>query len=212
VSEPAGFVSIAGELRHEMEKVKGSRFIASAAPVGDAAEALAFVERLRADFPDSRHTCWAYRVGVLGDEFRYSDDGEPSGSAGKPIDRELTGAGLTCVALGVTRYFGGTKLGVGGLMRAYGGAAKEVLLLAEKRRLLLCADVRVEHPYECSGAVQGALVALGLETYDPSYEAAVEFGLRVPLARLEEVLGELRERCAGRATIEVGATKAREEA
>ncbi len=97
-------------------------------------------------------------------------------------------------------------------MRAYGGAAKQVLLLAEKRRLLLCADVRVEHPYECSGAVQGAIAGLGLETYDPSYEAAVGFGLRVPLGRLEEVLAELRERCAGRATIEVGATKAREEA
>ena len=211
MSEEAGFLSIGGEERHEIEKIKGSRFLATAAPVGDAAEALAFVERLKAEFADSRHTCWAYRLGLDGSDFRYADDGEPSGSAGQPILKEIAGAGLTQVAVGVTRWFGGTKLGVGGLMRAYGGAAKEVLARAAVRRLVLCADVSVRHPYDCSGAVQGALAALGMDALAPQYEAEVAFELRVPLARLDLVLEELSERTAGRARIEVGETKAREE-
>ena len=111
--------------RVEIEKVKGSRFLADAVPVADEARALAVVEGVRAEHPDASHHCWAYRL--EGGRERADDDGEPRDSAGAPILRHLQGADLADVVVVVTRWFGGTKLGRGGLVRAYGAAAAAVL-------------------------------------------------------------------------------------
>ena len=101
-------------------KVKGSRFIAEATDVRDEEMTMAFVADVRGREPGATHHCWAYRLGTGGDAFRYNDDGEPSGTAGPPILRQIDALGLTNTLVVVTRYYGGTKLGTGGLLRAYG--------------------------------------------------------------------------------------------
>ena len=190
----------AAELRHEIDKIKGSRFIATVAPVQTAEEAGAAVERVRGEFNDARHHCFAYRLGSGGERFRYSDDGEPSGSAGRPIDQQIEAHDLTDVVVVVTRYFGGTKLGVGGLRRAYGGAAAAALERVAVRTVVVTREVAFEHPYECSGAVQGLLAARGLAPRSAEYGASVRLVLSVPVGEVEGFLEELRERTAGRAS------------
>jgi uncharacterized YigZ family protein len=124
--------------RHESE-IRKSRFLAQAAPVDDAATAMAFVR----DLSDrtATHNCWAYRIGQ---DYRFNDDGEPGGSAGKPILAAIDGQKLDRVAVVVTRWFGGIKLGVGGLLRAYGGMAAECLRQAERVPIVALTRVAVE--------------------------------------------------------------------
>lgn len=107
------------------EDIKKSRFIAHAAPVSTAQEALAFFARLHE--PEATHNCWAFKVGQ---NYRFNDDGEPGGTAGRPILQAIEGQDLTNVAVLVIRYFGGVKLGTGGLVRAYGGCAAKCLRAA----------------------------------------------------------------------------------
>jgi uncharacterized YigZ family protein len=125
----------AAEMRTET-KVKNSLFIATAAPVNSVDEAKAFVQRIRAEFADATHNVPAYLVGFGNTVTAHcADDGEPAGTAGRPMLAVLQGSGIGDVAVVVTRYFGGTKLGTGGLVRAYSDAVKEVLAqlpLAEK--------------------------------------------------------------------------------
>lgn len=109
---------------------KRSRFISYAVPVRTAEEAKTAVEAYRKRFYDARHVCWAYRIGAAGDIFRSNDDGEPSGTAGKPILGQLLSNGLTDVLVVVIRYFGGIKLGTGGLIVAYRTAAAEAVAAA----------------------------------------------------------------------------------
>ncbi len=196
------FRTLAAETRWEPPKTKGSRFLAVLAPVGSRAEALELVERLRAEFGDATHHCWAYRLGRDGEDWRYGDDGEPSGSAGRPMLQQLEGRTLTGVAAVVVRWFGGTKLGVGGLVRAYGGAVAEALDRAEVKEVIFTRRLRVEHPYTCSGAVQSVLVAAGLEPREARYGADVSFVVDVPEARVEAFVRELVDRTAGLGRVE----------
>lgn len=117
------FWTVAGDATLE-EKVKGSRFIASVSRVANRDEALALFARQTVAYPQASHYCWAYR---LEDDYRFSDDGEPSGTAGRPIFEVLEKRDLSEVAAVVVRYFGGTKLGAGGLVRAYAGTAAKAL-------------------------------------------------------------------------------------
>ena len=109
---------------------KKSRFIATVLPVETEEEALAFIESLRKKYWDATHNCYAYVVGERNEIQRCSDDGEPSGTAGRPMMDVLAGAGVHNAAVVVTRYFGGTLLGTGGLVRAYSGAVREALKAA----------------------------------------------------------------------------------
>ena len=118
--------TLASPWRHE-EDIRKSRFLAQAAPVDSAAEALAFVEAV-AD-ATATHNCWAYRIG---DAYRFNDDGEPGGTAGRPMLQAIDGQGCDRVVVVVTRWYGGIKLGAGGLARAYGGTAAECLRLAPR--------------------------------------------------------------------------------
>lgn len=118
--------TLASPWRHE-EDIRKSRFLAQAAPVGSAAEALAFVEA--AGDATATHNCWAYRIG---DAYRFNDDGEPGGTAGRPMLQAIDGQGCDRVVVVVTRWYGGIKLGAGGLARAYGGTAAECLRLAPR--------------------------------------------------------------------------------
>jgi len=196
------YLTLAGELRHEGPKVKGSRFVATVAPVTDEEEAKALLARVRRELHDARHHGSAWRLGPAGDRFRSSDDGEPSGSTGKPILAAIEGRELTDVAVIVTRWFGGTKLGVGGLVRAYGGAAAEALDLAPVLRVELRRRFRLRFPYECTGPVQGMLSELGLEPEGGDWGEEVELRLAVPLGQCEVLLAAFTERTAGRGAIQ----------
>lgn len=114
-----------------VREIKRSRFIAMAAPITSEEEARSFL--LAQSDPTANHNCWAWRIGQT---YRFSDDGEPSGTAGKPILQAIDGQSLDGVVVVVTRFFGGILLGSGGLMRAYGGTAAEMLRLAEKREVI----------------------------------------------------------------------------
>lgn len=118
--------TLAGPFRHE-EEIRKSRFIAQAAPVATPADALAFFSAV--GDAGATHNCWAYRIG---DAYRFNDDGEPGGTAGRPILAAIDGQGCDQVAVVVTRWYGGIKLGAGGLVRAYGGSAAECLRLAPR--------------------------------------------------------------------------------
>ena len=124
------------EHRHE-DEIRKSRFLAQAAPAADVETATAFIAR--ASDPTASHNCWAYRIGQA---YRFNDDGEPGGSAGKPILQAIEGQDMDRVAVVVTRWFGGTKLGVGGLVRAYGGTAAECLRRAEREPIVDIVRVR----------------------------------------------------------------------
>lgn len=196
------YSTIAAEVEHEIDKVKGSRFLALAAPVKTPEEALAVVERARKRFHDARHWGFAWRLGPSGAELRYSDDGEPSGSTGKPIFQELEGRELCDVVVVVTRWFGGTKLGVGGLVRAYGGAAGAALDLAERRTVVLTERLRLTYAYDCAGPIEGLLAELDLRPAEATYTDEVQLELDVPLGKIERLLEEFRDRTAGRGRVE----------
>ena len=134
--------------------VKHSRFLALAAPVASAEAALGFLQDV-AD-ADATHNCWAYRIG---DAYRSSDDGEPAGTAGRPILAAIDGQGFDRVMVVVTRWFGGVKLGAGGLVRAYGGTAAEALRTAQRRELVAEAEVVLACGFEDIAGVHAALAA-----------------------------------------------------
>ncbi len=192
------FRTLTGETRFEIEKQKGSRFLGCATPVRDEEEAKRYLDAVRAEFHDARHHCWAWRLAPDGEPWRYSDDGEPSGSAGRPILQQLEGADVSGAMVVVVRWFGGTKLGVGGLVRAYGAAAREVLEAAEIRTVIRTRRVRFAYPYDCEGAVQGLLSATGLAPVASAYGAACELAFDVPLPQVERFVAEFVDRTAGR--------------
>ena len=199
---PERFTTLAAASRYEPEKIKGSRFIACVAPAATSEEASGFVESVRADFSDARHVCFAWRLGAAGDVTRSNDDGEPSGSAGRPILMQIEGHEVSNAVAAVVRYFGGVKLGVGGLMRAYGGAAGQALDRAELLEVEVQVRLRCVHSYGDSGAVQGVLAAWDLTAQDEEYGEAVCFSIDVGLRAVEAVETALRDVTAARATTE----------
>ena len=140
------------------QEIRKSRFVAQAAPVTDVDVAMAFIEQH--SIADAGHNCWAYRIG---NDYRFNDDGEPGGTAGRPILAAIEGQGLDGVVAIVSRWFGGIKLGAGGLMRAYGGSAAECLRNAPRAVLLDRVELRVH----CKFAALPILLA-HLDDYDAS--------------------------------------------
>ena len=120
------------------EEIKKSRFIARASPVNSSEEAMEFLQKVRE--PSATHNCWAYKIGQ---EYRFNDDGEPGGTAGRPILGAIEQQAMDRVMVVVTRYFGGIKLGAGGLARAYGGVASSCLRLADKGQLIPMTTIRL---------------------------------------------------------------------
>ena len=192
--------SVATALTYEPPKVKGSRFIAHVAPAASAEDAVAFLEARRAEYRDATHNCFAWRLGDA-DAFRAGDDGEPSGTAGRPILREIDGRRLLRVVVVVTRYFGGTKLGTGGLIRAYGGAAAAALDQAEIVESRIRRTLRLRFGYDLSGTVEGTLHSFDVASGTASYGEDV----RMEVAAAEEDVDALRkalfESTAGRIVI-----------
>jgi uncharacterized YigZ family protein len=197
------FRTLRARLRFEPEKTKGSRHIATLVPIQSEDEARAVLDRVAAELPRASHHAYAWRLGLDRETFRYSDDGEPSGSAGIPILRQIDGRGVTNLIVVVTRYFGGTKLGVGGLVRAYGGACQEALKVAEIIEVRLTRRVSIEFDYALSSAVQAVVAAVGFEPVKSNYGERVTICFDVPEGQVESFVSELRERCANQIVIEV---------
>ncbi len=190
--------TVAEPLCLEIPRIKGSRFIASVAPAADGDEAMAHVAAVKTLHHAARHHCWAWRTGPGGDVFRSSDDGEPSGSAGRPILQAIVGAELTFVAVVVTRYFGGTKLGVGGLVRAYGGAAAEALAAATVRIVVPTRAVIVSVDYAQMGLIEVFCAREGLTADQAEYGERVTLRFDVPVADAEPMIERLFQASAGR--------------
>lgn len=180
--------TLAAPATHALE-VRHSRFLAHAAPVDAPAAAMAFIAR--ASEPEATHNCWAWRIGQ---EYRSSDDGEPAGTGGRPILAAIDGQGCDRVAVVVTRWYGGIKLGAGGLVRAYGGTAAECLRLAERRPLVAMAALELACAFEDLGAVHVALAAHAAEKSGERFEAdGAHLSLSLPAARVEALQARLRD-------------------
>ncbi|HEU4773265.1 MAG TPA: YigZ family protein [Lysobacter sp.] len=188
--------TLADRARHETE-VKHSRFLALAAPVESPEAALAFVAEV--GDPAATHNCWAYRISDL---YRSSDDGEPAGTAGRPILSAIDGQGFDQVVMVVTRWFGGIKLGAGGLVRAYGGCAAECLRTAPRRELVEFVYCTIAFGFADTGAVHAALAAHGADKLDEQFDATgSRLRLRLPADRLEALRGQLRDATRDRARV-----------
>lgn len=188
-------------MRLEIEPILGSRFIATLVPAEDDAALQRALEEVRAEMPDATHHCWAWRALGTGVE-RCSDDGEPGGTAGRPILARLAGAKVVCALLVVTRYYGGTKLGTGGLVRAYGAAASAVLDAADlevhvdTQRFALTLDYAHQH------AVEQALAHCDAQILDRTFGARVTLQVALPEARIEEARRALADATNGATTLE----------
>jgi uncharacterized YigZ family protein len=177
---------------------KRSRFLAIADLAGTPAAALALVAERRREHHDAAHHGFAFKVGELE---RYSDDGEPAGTAGKPILNAITAAGLESVAVVVTRYFGGVKLGPGGLVRAYGEAAREALARsgAEERFRRRCVSVAFD--FDLTSPVHHLMQKFDAQTLDSAYSDRVQLTLELRRSRCTRFLEELRDATSGRAEV-----------
>lgn len=154
---------------------KKSRFIATVRPVKTEEEAKAFIEEMKKKYWNATHNVFAYQIGERNELQRFSDDGEPQGTAGMPVLSVLKGEDIKDTAIVVTRYFGGTLLGTGGLVRAYGHSAKEGLLAAGIVELVLYRKYSVLAAYPDSGKVQYEILQDGHELFDTIYTEQVEF-------------------------------------
>ena len=154
------YLTVDGVTENTVE-IKRSKFIATLSHVESGEDAEAFVRAVRKRYPDATHNCYAYIADELGNETRFSDDGEPGGTAGQPMLEVLKKRGVVKAAVVVTRYFGGIKLGAGGLVAAYTDSVSEVLDAAGIRRMTECAEVTVECDYSDHSAIESALTRAG---------------------------------------------------
>jgi len=181
--------------------ISGSEFIGHVRPVETVVAAESFVEAIRAEYDDATHNVPAYRVRADPLREYANDDGEPSGSAGKPALNVLQGQDLENVAVVVTRYFGGTELGVGGLVRAYSRAVKDAIDVAGVREERPHERLHIEVAYDDSGTVRGILESESVE-FDADYGEDVQFSVRVPTATSDELRERIASATSGRAAIE----------
>jgi len=180
--------TLAAPASHELE-IKHSRFLARAAPIIDAAQALAFIQSV--SVADATHNCWAYRHG---NDYRSSDDGEPAGTAGRPILAAIDGQGYDRIAVVVTRWYGGIKLGAGGLVRAYGGTAAECLRLAERSPLVPMTERILQCGFEDMGIVHTLLGNVGAEKLDEHFlPEGLRLHVRLPADQIDALALRLRD-------------------
>ena len=170
---------------------KRSKFLAFAYPVTTEEEALAYVSEVGAKYYDARHVCWAYRLGPAGDPYRSNDDGEPSGTAGKPILGILQSQELTEVIVLVVRYFGGVKLGTSGLIEAYREATLEALAHAERRECVLEARFEVSFSYDLMGIVMRQVKEMEATILAQDFRETCSLILQIRLGQADELQSRL---------------------
>ena len=161
-------------------KEKGSKFIAFAYPIYSEEDFKEHLSQLKKDYHDARHHCYAFRLGLTENEYRYSDDGEPNNSAGKPIYGQLLSSNITNVAIIVIRYFGGTKLGVGGLITAYKEAAKDAINNAKIVKRTVNHYYKIKFEYPIMSDVMNFVKQYNLNVTNQVFENSclIEFNIR----------------------------------
>jgi uncharacterized YigZ family protein len=185
-------------------KIRGSRFIGFAAPVHDKAQAEQHISERAKKYFDATHNCYAYVVGLDPSvQFRYNDDGEPAGTAGKSILDVIQGRNLTQVVCVVTRYFGGTKLGTGGLVRAYGQCARETLDASRVIERFQMKRIGLRFPYPLTGSVMQILSKYHAAIRDTRYGEDTELDVEVRLSQASILTEALRENSGGRVLIQI---------
>lgn len=174
-------------------KDNGSRFIALAYPVESEAEVKEIVASLKKEYHDARHHCYAYRIGLNGDVWRANDDGEPSGSAGRPILGQIDSAGLSDILVVVVRYFGGIKLGIPGLIRAYKSSTADALEAAEVVEKIAGEWIRLDFPYDKLPSVMKTVKDMELPQRNQSFEMECSMELFVRLAQKDDFLERIEK-------------------
>lgn len=187
--------------------VKHSKFLAFCARVTDEEEAEAFVKGIKKRFTDATHAPYAYLLGERGEKSRASDDGEPSGTSGVPILEAIKNTGLTDTAVVVVRYFGGIKLGTGGLARAYGDAAIAAFQKAGKSCFDLCVLYRISCDYSLISTVQNQIFSCGGSVDSADYSEGASFSAAIPSLREEVFLSALADATSGKVVAERGEEK-----
>lgn len=177
---------------------KKSKFISSVMPVDNEEDAIAYLNSIRSKYPDATHNVYAYVI----DEnniFRYSDDGEPSGTAGMPVLDTIRKAGIVDVVVVITRYFGGTLLGTGGLVHAYGASAKKGLIESKIVTRRLCDIVEVKVDYTLVGKLQYTIASEGYMLEDTIYGDEVTFKICSPLDKTQQLIAKITDLTSGKA-------------
>ncbi len=184
---------------------KRSRFIATVKPVRTETEAIEFLENLKKKYWDARHNVYAY---VLEDNNiqRYSDDGEPAGTAGVPVLDMIKKEGLSNLIVVVTRYFGGILLGTGGLVHAYSRSAKMGVEAAKPVTMTLCREIVAECDYPLLGKVQNEIMGQGFRICDTAYTDNVKVSTLVPVSECEKFVRNLTDKTNGKVSIKEGET------
>jgi uncharacterized YigZ family protein len=173
-------------------KDKGSKFIAYAFPIRDEEEWAGLLEQVRKEHPKARHHCFAYRLGISGDNFRTNDDGEPSGTAGRPILGQIDSFSLTNVIVIVVRYFGGTLLGTSGLIAAYKGSTQQALKAARIVEVIVKDTIRLHFDYAIMGALMNHLKRLDIEILQQSFESTAFVDVRLRKSESDDILLKLK--------------------
>ena len=179
---------------HHGEEIRKSRFLAQAAPVTTTTQALDFLRDV--SDPAATHNCWAYRIGQ---DYRFNDDGEPGGTAGRPILQAIEGQGIDQVVVVVTRWFGGIKLGAGGLVRAYGGTAAECLRVAARVPIVPMAMLALACDFAELTLLKARLHELDVVVDSETFTAeGAELRLQLPEARVDEARSRVTDITRGR--------------
>lgn len=185
--------TLVAAFQHSVD-IKKSRFLAHASPVETSQQALAYVQRV--SDPSATHNCWAYRIGQ---DYRFNDDGEPGGTAGRPILQAIEGQGIDRAVVVVTRWYGGIKLGAGGLARAYGGTAAECLRLAERVPIVMMARLGVHCDFADLTLMKARLKEIGTEFEQENFDATgVTLQLRLPQDQIAEAKARIVDISRGR--------------
>lgn len=179
------------------DKIRGSRFIADIFPVNNKDEVEEMLTSIRKLHFDATHHCYAYIIGSDGLEYRANDDGEPNGSAGNPILFSIKKYKLSDVLVVVTRFYGGTKLGVGGLARAYGDTAENVIKLCKRRKIDITKKVKVFTTYDDISIIKRLLDEYAI-SFEETYTDTIEIVADIPMSKITKFQSEITERTADR--------------
>lgn len=186
-SDTGSFLTIAKPSDEQIYKEKGSKFLGYAYPIEHVDEVDRFLNEQKKAHPKARHWCYAWQIGVEDPTYRYNDDGEPSSSAGKPIYGQIQSFGLTNVLVIVVRYFGGTKLGVGGLINAYRSAAKLTLEESTIVKKVLLEELTLEFEYADMDKVMRIVKEYGLSIEEQKLELNCYYRIAIPKNNFDKV-------------------------
>jgi uncharacterized YigZ family protein len=185
-------------------EIKKSCFIGQAYPIESASDAEEIIKTVEKKYWDARHNCYAYILGEGSEVQRFSDNGEPSGTAGKPILEVLQGAGLTNTLIIVTRYFGGTLLGTGGLVRAYTQASQAAIAASKSAVMTYGQKITFNIGYDMVDKIQHAFTQMGIALENPVYGADVSYDIVVSAGNIDMVIDKITQITSARAVITEG--------